>query len=202
MHGNVVICPSSMSVSHQAGIRTQYRRAYQWKACACVVVDMDARNYQQIPCSFRRSFHPSLSPLQMEDLGLCVKVLKHAPHRWLSLSKTFERVIRLWHPLKRLFINDGRMFPLEANGMKQKILELYSLMAPVAAIIRDGQHGKLPMNGEVHMQLSLLHVTLLAESQPLKVNGVLFWMRATRLEHDMKTDCISLSPRDQVLLGW
>lgn len=87
----------------------------------------------------------------------------------MSLSNTLERVIRLWHPLKKLFINDTEPFPLEVGDNKSGILELYSLIAPVAAIMRDGQHGSLPMNGEIHMALSLLNVTLLSETEPLKV---------------------------------
>jgi len=72
--------------------------------------------------------------------------------------------------LKKLYINDGQAFPLEMGNNRNGILELYSLMAPVARIVRDGQHGSLPMNGEIHMGLSLLNVTLLSATEPLQVN--------------------------------
>ena len=117
------------------------------------------------PPRFVRVFHHR----QVEDLGLCLKKVNHAPQRWLSLSKALERVICLWHPLKKLFLNDGQTFPLEAGNKKNGILELYSLMAPLTAIIRDGQHGSLSMNGEIQMALSLLNVTLLSETEQLKV---------------------------------
>ena len=52
-------------------------------------------------------------------------------------------------------------------------------MEPVASIMRDGQHGSLPMNGEIHMALSLLNVSLLSETEPLKV--IDYGVRARRM---------------------
>lgn len=89
----------------------------------------------------------------------------------MSLTKTLERVVRLWPSLRKLYITESLPFPLEADNNKEGILELHSLMAPVADIMRDGQHGSLPMNGEVHMALSVLNVTLLSDPEPLKVCG-------------------------------
>lgn len=109
---------------------------------------------------------------QTEDLGLCLKVVEHAPQRWLSLVKVLERVIRLWHPLKKLYKTNSEVFPLEEGDNEAGILQLYSLMEPVAAIIRDGQHGSLPMNGKMHMALSLLKATTLRETEPLKVTQI------------------------------
>ncbi|CAB1107679.1 unnamed protein product [Ectocarpus sp. CCAP 1310/34] len=40
--------------------------------------------------------------LQVDLLGEVFKVVKHAPQRWLGLTRTLERIIRLWHPLSSI----------------------------------------------------------------------------------------------------
>ncbi|CAM9682822.1 unnamed protein product, partial [Ascophyllum nodosum] len=67
------------------------------------------------------------------------KIVKHAPQRWLSLTRTLERIIRLWHVLRKLYSDEGMVFPLDQGSNKDGILQLYSLMQPLSAITRDGQ---------------------------------------------------------------
>lgn len=49
--------------------------------------------------------------LQVELLGEVFKIIKHAPQRWLSLTRTLERIIRLWHVLRKLYSDEGKNFP-------------------------------------------------------------------------------------------
>lgn len=100
---------------------------------------------------------------------MILKVTKHAPHRWLSLNKSLGVVIRLWHQLRKVFFNKGEEFSLDHSSNRDGILQLYSLMEPVVAITRDGQHGSAPMTAEMHMALSRLKATTLSSDQPLKV---------------------------------
>lgn len=83
--------------------------------------------------------------------------------------QALERVIRLWHPLRKLYALRGEGFPLDAGNNRSGILQLYSLMEPLARITHDARSRSLPMNGEMHMALSKLKATTLAEGKPLKV---------------------------------
>lgn len=49
----------------------------------------------------------------MELLGECLKIVKHTPPRWLSLISTLERIIRLWHVLRKHHADMKEVFQLE-----------------------------------------------------------------------------------------
>ncbi|CAM9663902.1 unnamed protein product, partial [Hapterophycus canaliculatus] len=65
------------------------------------------------------------------------KFEEHAPRRWLSLVRVMERVIRSWHVLRTVYANDGEECPLGEANNKDDILQLYSLLRPLSAIMRD-----------------------------------------------------------------
>lgn len=47
-------------------------------------------------------------------LGDVLKMVKHAPQRWLTIINTLELVvICLWHVLRKLHSNEEKLFPLE-----------------------------------------------------------------------------------------
>ena len=95
-------------------------------------------------------------------MGKFFKTTKHAPQRWLSLNRSLGVVIRLWHQLRKLYSFNAEDFPLDQGSNRDRILELYSLMDPVVAITRGGQHGSIPMSAEMQLALSKLKATTLA----------------------------------------
>lgn len=107
--------------------------------------------------------------LQTELLGEVFKIIKHAPQRWLSLARSLERIIRLWHLLRRLFSENGQVFPLDEGTNRDGILQLYSLLQPLAEMTRDGQYGGVPMTAEIHMKFGVLKMSTLDVSKDLKV---------------------------------
>lgn len=123
-----------------------------------------AANVNQSP-NFKQKFEE----LQLEVLGQIFKIMKHAPQRWLSLTRTLERIIRLWHVLRRLYTDEGKRFPLDDDNNKDAILQLYSLLQPLSAITRDGQYGAVPMTAEMRMAFAVLKMEVLDSTKPLKV---------------------------------
>ncbi|CAN0267184.1 unnamed protein product [Ectocarpus sp. 4 AP-2014] len=107
--------------------------------------------------------------LQVDLLGEILKIPNQAPQRWLTLVRTLERVIRLWHVLRKLHSDAGKTFPLEEGDNKDCILQLYSLLQPLSSVTRDGQYGGVPMMAEIYMKFGKLKVTVLNTSADLKV---------------------------------
>eukprot|EP00752_Nemacystus_decipiens_P002422 g2283.t1 len=114
-------------------------------------------------------FKQKLDEAQLEMTGEVLKIRKHAPQRWLSLVHVMERIIRLWHVFRKVYANDGVEFPLDKGDNKDDILQLYSLLQPLAAITRDGQYGAVPMSAEMHMAFAELKQEVLDTTKPLRV---------------------------------
>ncbi|CAB1099071.1 unnamed protein product [Ectocarpus sp. CCAP 1310/34] len=115
------------------------------------------------------NFKAKFEDLQVDMLGEIFKMVKHAPQRWLSLTRTVERTIRLWHVLRKLYSDEGRNFPLEEGDTKDAILQLYSLLQPLSSITRDGQYGDAPMMADIFMKFGMLNTDVLDPSKDLKV---------------------------------
>ncbi|CAM9672446.1 unnamed protein product, partial [Hapterophycus canaliculatus] len=113
-------------------------------------------------------FKQKFDEAQLEMTGEVLKIRKHAPQRWLSLVRVMERIIRLWHVLRKVYANDGLPFPLDEGDNKDDILQLYSLLQPLAAITQDGQYGAVPMSAEMHMAFAELKQLVLDPTAPLK----------------------------------
>lgn len=115
------------------------------------------------------NFKLKFEDIQTEVLGEIFKIIKHAPQRWLSMKKALERVIRLWHLLRKLYSDEGLTFPLDEDRNRESILQLYSLMQPLSAITRDGQYGKVPMTAEMHLAFGKFKTEVLDLDKPLRV---------------------------------
>ncbi|CAN0346503.1 unnamed protein product, partial [Ascophyllum nodosum] len=107
------------------------------------------------------TFKQKFEELELEMLDEICKITKHAPQRWLSLVRTIERIIRLWHVLRKLYANDGEEFPLDKDSNKDAILQLYSLLQPLSAITRDGQYGTVPITAEMRLAFAELKADVL-----------------------------------------
>lgn len=115
------------------------------------------------------TFKQKFEEAQLEMLHEVLKISKHAPQRWLSPVRVMERIIRLWHVLRRVYADDGEEFPLYKDNNKDDILQLYSLLQPLAAITRDVQCGAVPMTAEIHMAFAHLKTTVLDPEKALRV---------------------------------
>lgn len=85
------------------------------------------------------------------EANLALKIMKHAPQRRLSLNKSCGVVIRLRHQLGKVRTLKDDVFSLDQSSNWDDILQLYSIMEPVLPIALGGQHGSVPMIGEMHM---------------------------------------------------
>lgn len=96
-----------------------------------------------------------------------MEATKHTPHRWMTLSKAIKCIIRCWHPFRQLYVDNGDAFPLDMRH--QEIREIFSLLEPCAALMRDGQSASEPMSGKLHSLLGALLVKTLNPKADLKV---------------------------------
>lgn len=115
------------------------------------------------------TFKQKFEETQLDMLNQVLKISKHAPQRWLSLVRVMERIIRLWHVLRQVYVKGGEECPLDKENNKDDILQLYSLLQPLAAITRDGQYGAVPMTAEIHMSFADLKKNVLDPTKPLRV---------------------------------
>ncbi|CAB1121468.1 unnamed protein product [Ectocarpus sp. CCAP 1310/34] len=115
------------------------------------------------------NFKAKFDDLQVDVLGEVLKIPNQAPKRWLTLVRTLERVIRLWHVLRKLYSDTGKTFPLEEGDNKDCILQLYSLLQPPSSVTRDGQYGGAPMLADIYMKCGMLKMRVLDPSEELKV---------------------------------
>lgn len=115
------------------------------------------------------TFKQKFEEIQLAMLDEIFKITKHAPQRWLSLVRVMERIIRLWHVLRKVYADDGEEFPLDKGNNKDAILQLYSLLQPLTVLTRDGQYGAVPMTAEMHMAFAVLKTEVLDPAQPLRV---------------------------------
>lgn len=160
-------------VSHMASVACEH--AFGTSADASKTKNKQAREILKLVIKVVETLNKSqnlktkLEEIQLDLSGEVLKVTKHAPQRWLSLINTLERIIRLWHSLRTLYSNQGKPFPLDMDDNQQSILELYSLMKPIARIVRAAQYSKEPVNAEMHMAFSQLKLRVLDVTQPLEV---------------------------------
>eukprot|EP00903_Cladosiphon_okamuranus_P013418 g12500.t2 len=112
-------------------------------------------------------FKQKFDEAQMDKLGEVLKISKHAPQRWLNLVRVMERIIRLWHVLRKVYADDGVDFPLDNN--KDDILQLYSLLQPLSDITGDGQNGAVPMSAEIHLAFAVIKQEVLNPKEQLRV---------------------------------
>ena len=107
----------------------------------------------------------------MQDLmfGNATKLVNAAPHRWISTCKVLEEVLRSWEALEKHYLDNeaGGNFPLAVH--KTAIEELYSLMKPVALLIKNSQRSGGPTGLSTFIDLCTLQATTLDMEKPLLI---------------------------------
>ena len=101
--------------------------------------------------------------------GNATKLVNAAPHRWISTCKVLEEVLRSWEALEKHYLDNeaGGNFPLAVH--KTAIEELYSLMKPVALLIKNSQRSGGPTGFSTFIDLCTLQATTLDMEKPLLI---------------------------------
>ena len=101
--------------------------------------------------------------------GNATKLVNAAPHRWISTCKVLEEVLRSWEALEKHYLDNeaGGNFPLAVH--KTAIEELYSLMKPVALLIKNSQPSGGPTGLSTFIDLCTLQATTLDMEKPLLI---------------------------------
>ncbi|CAM9220072.1 unnamed protein product, partial [Hapterophycus canaliculatus] len=91
------------------------------------------------------------------------------PYRWISVCNILEEIIRNWAELREHYEENGEgvAFPLAAY--KTEIEELYSLMKPVAVLIKDTQQAGVPTGLGAFLDLVMLRVNTLGATADLTI---------------------------------
>ncbi|CAM9580931.1 unnamed protein product [Scytosiphon promiscuus] len=105
--------------------------------------------------------------IEVEELGSILEMAEHDPQSWLGLVKALLRIILLWPLLRLTFAKENEPFPLDA--VMNETLELYSLLAPCAKIIRQALFGAKAVAGKTHSLIGLVIAKTLNPGKPLKV---------------------------------
>ncbi len=96
-----------------------------------------------------------------------LKLLGDVPQRWKSTVKLLDRLLLLWSTVRKLHSDMLKAFPIESDH--QSLLELFSIMQPVAFLLTDAQSGSFPVAPLAVAQLSHLRKTVLNLSARLQI---------------------------------
>lgn len=101
--------------------------------------------------------------------GKATKLVIAIPHRWISTCNVLEEVIRSWVALEEHYKKNepGGIFPLAAH--ETQIEELYSLLKPIAAVIKESQEKGASTGLSAFVAVVMLRCTTLDVSKPLDV---------------------------------
>lgn len=101
--------------------------------------------------------------------GKATKLVNAVPHRWISTCNVLEEILRSWAALEEHYMKNeqGGSFPLAAH--KTEVEELYSLMKPIAVLMKDSQQTGVPTGLDTFISLVMLRCTTLDTSKPLTI---------------------------------
>ena len=105
--------------------------------------------------------------------GTDLKLVNAAPQRWSSMTKVLERVLKEWLALKAVFDgsypreDERSKFPLK--GLRQQLLELYSLMRLVQRIIIEVQGSGYPSSAVGWFDMMMVRKRILSGEYPLLI---------------------------------
>ncbi|CAM9135348.1 unnamed protein product [Phaeothamnion confervicola] len=100
--------------------------------------------------------------------GKPIKLINAQPQRWVGTAAVLQRVLELWPALELFYLEVcQKAFPL--TDYKAEILELYSLLFPVAAIIKHCQSVQYPTGASGFLMVALLQLDELDVHGPLTI---------------------------------
>lgn len=97
------------------------------------------------------------------------KLVTAVPQRWISTCNVLEEVLRSWVALEEHYEKNepGGIFPLAAH--ETQIEELYSLLKPIAAVMKESQEQGVSTGLSAFVAVVMLRCTTLDVSKPLDV---------------------------------
>ncbi|CAN0496206.1 unnamed protein product, partial [Ectocarpus sp. 8 AP-2014] len=106
--------------------------------------------------------------MQVLLYGKSTKLVNAVPHRWISTCNVLEEILRSWQALEEHYQkNEQGSFPLAQH--KTEIEELYSLMKPIAVIMKESQEKGVPTGLSTFVALVMLRADTLDVTKPLEV---------------------------------
>ncbi|CAM9204019.1 unnamed protein product [Phaeothamnion confervicola] len=128
--------------------------------------------FERVNKSKRSTAFPEIQ--QRLFTGQPLKLVNAQPQRWVGTASVLERVIMLWPALELYYLelpatksDTFKPFPLTAE--RAEVLELYSLLKPVAEIIRFCQSNHFPTGAAGFVQLTNLLLLELNDDAPLPI---------------------------------
>ncbi|CAM9584747.1 unnamed protein product [Sphacelaria rigidula] len=100
--------------------------------------------------------------------GKSNKLVNAVPQRWISTCDVLQTVLSNWSALEVHYSeNESVAFPLSAS--KASIEELYSLVKPIAILIKETQNTNVPTGVQTLLDLVAIRVSLSKEVSPLHI---------------------------------
>lgn len=129
---------------------------------------------------------------QASLFGSSTKLADVVPSRWMSICDVLERVLREWGALEAHYANDGNAaFPLA--DMLSSVEELFSLLKPVALLIKSCQRMNVPTGVSSFLEIVALRSSVLKEGKPLLIQSP---RQSPTKEQTSQADVLCKCPRD------
>ena len=114
--------------------------------------------------------HPAqvcLDEVQREHGKHSLHLLSDVPQRWKSTVNLLERLLLIWKEVRLMYSTMGKAFPIDADHTL--LLQLYSMLLPIAAIMTAAQGGSFPEGPNIAAKLSIARQKVLNLLAPLEV---------------------------------
>ncbi|CAM9993816.1 unnamed protein product, partial [Sphacelaria rigidula] len=94
--------------------------------------------------------------LNKSNIIKTTKLVNAVPHRWISVCQVLEEVLRNWAALEEHFQKNERGAAFHLAAHNTEIEELYSLMKPIAVLMKESQQTGVPTGLDTFLALVML----------------------------------------------
>lgn len=111
-----------------------------------------------------------LEDVPKELFGSSTEIVDAAPRHWVSMCDVLEDVLSKWAAMEKHYAENVKvLFPL--SPMEASIEELYSLIKPVAVLIKNTQKAGVPTGLSSFLSLVALRTGMLQHEKALTVHS-------------------------------
>ncbi|CAN0133135.1 unnamed protein product [Ectocarpus fasciculatus] len=107
--------------------------------------------------------------IQVLLLGNSTKLVNAVPHRWISTCNVLEEILRSWQALEEHYQKNEHEGSFPLAQIKTEIEELYSLMKPIADLMKESQETGVPTGLSTFIALVMLRADTLNVERALDV---------------------------------